>query len=167
MLGWRAVATAGAFPTVGSLPVFHGLAVTQTALESGSATMAGRPCAIRFVDSKGHSRFVLRILIIPSHRSRKTARVPASCLKPSVASIGAFSKRGPISRCSYGPHGLTQPALDLRLENPGATISGLTFATRLVDSKGHSRFVLRILIILSHWSRTARGGRCLLAGSRG
>ena len=37
----------------------------------------------------------------------------------------------------------------------------------LIDSKGHSRFVLRILIILSHWSRKARGSRCLLAESAG
>src|SRR5437762_562993 len=30
-----------------------------------------QPCRIRFVDYKGHSRFVLRILVILSHRSRK------------------------------------------------------------------------------------------------
>ena len=119
------------------------------------------------VDSKGHSRFVLRILIIPSHRSRKTARVSASCLKPSVATTGAFSKRGPFCRLSLGAHGQLKPPSIFVLENPGAIMSQRTFATRLVDSKGHSRFVLRILIILSHWSRKARGSRFLLAGSRG
>src|SRR5206468_540785 len=37
----------------------------------GCNHVGAQPCATRLIDSKGHSRFVLRILIILSHQSRQ------------------------------------------------------------------------------------------------
>src|SRR5207247_7209590 len=83
------VATVGAYPTVGFLPAFHAPLSTQTALDQPPKPtcnhVGARPCTTRFIDSKGHSRFVLRILIILSHRSPKPALAGLPCmwLEPS------------------------------------------------------------------------------------
>ena len=83
---------------------------------------------------------------------------PASSLSASVATVGAFPNRG-LSPGVSRPHcQLKPPSISLR--NPPATVSGpRSCATRFVDSKGHSRFVLRILIILSHRSPQTRARR--------
>src|SRR5205823_10182418 len=61
-----------------------------------SFSMTKLPCSAsqlnNFVDSKGHSRFVLRILIIPSHRGRKQGE--SLPLRASVATVGAFPTVG-------------------------------------------------------------------------
>src|SRR5438046_2728432 len=100
------------------------------------------------IDSKGHSRFVLRILIILSHRSpqtrrvsassleaadetregrkgpplRQTARALASSLNASVATVGAFSTVGFLPMFHGPTCQLKPPSISLR--NPPATVSG-------------------------------------------
>src|SRR5207249_3366387 len=65
--------------------------------------------------------------------------------------VWRFSKRG-LSPVVSRPHCQLKPP-SINLGNPPAAMSGPDpCATRFVDSKGHSRFVLRILIILSHRS---------------
>src|SRR5438094_3839057 len=72
------VATVGALPTVGAYPA-RGLVLAIRRSDSPyyvvspcfAITKRLLPyCDLRFVDSKGHSRFVLRISIIVFHRSR-------------------------------------------------------------------------------------------------
>src|SRR5213595_3542168 len=54
------------------------------------------------IDSKGHSRFVLRILIILSHRSPQTRRVSASSLE--AADETREGRKGPpLRQTARGP----------------------------------------------------------------
>src|SRR5947208_2099369 len=129
------------------------------------------------IDSKGHSRFVLRILIILSHQTRKqreplllfercrrggplrpdraqTARGSAPSLQASGSHNHGWRLFRPWAfyRCFTAPRS-TQPALDQPPKPTCNPVGARPRAIRFVDSKGHSRFVLRILIILSHQPR--------------
>ena len=134
--------------------------------------MPGPSCATRFIDSKGHSRFVLQISIIllferyrrggPLRPSRarahhKQREVLPSPLNAPAATVGAFPTVGFLP-VFHRPLLTKRPSV--RPSRPSYDHLGAwPCATRFIDSKGHSRFVLRILIILSHPEPQTRAGR--------
>ena len=108
------------------------------------------------IDSKGHSRYVLRILIILSHQTRKQ-REPL-LLFERVGSHGWRLSQPWAFSCFRAPRS-TQTALDQPPKPTCNPVGARPRATRFVDSKGYSRFVLRILIVLSQPEPRTRARR--------
>ena len=120
----RPVVTVGAFPNRRLSRVSRPYRQLKTALDQPAKPtcdpVGARPRATRFVDSKGHSRFVLRILIILSHQTPKQ-REPL-LLFERVGSHGWRIFQPWAFSCFTAPRS-TQPALDQPL-NPPAPLSG-------------------------------------------
>ena len=88
----RPVVTVGPFPNRRLSPGVSRPLSTQPALDQPPKPtcnpVGARPRAARFVDSKGHSRFVLRILINSVSPEPQTRESPASSSNASVANPG-------------------------------------------------------------------------------